>query len=84
VASGTVTPQGALALTRLDPGSFVPPPRHPLGARGQFANDEGRLSLAFEVMETKVNDGYSGQGKLEATATAPPPKKRAVDGDDPM
>ncbi|HZH92170.1 MAG TPA: protease complex subunit PrcB family protein [Pyrinomonadaceae bacterium] len=84
VASGTVTPQGTLTLARLDPGSFVPPPRHPLGARGQFANDEGQLSLAFEVMETKVNDGYSGQGKLEATATAPPPKKRAVAGDDPM
>ena len=85
VATGTVTPEGALALTRLDPGSFVPPPRYPLRARGQFAAaDEGKLSLTFEVMETKVNDGYGGQGKLEAEATAPPPKKRAVDGDDPM
>ncbi|HLL15184.1 MAG TPA: protease complex subunit PrcB family protein [Pyrinomonadaceae bacterium] len=84
VATGTVAPEGALTLTRLDPGSFVPPPRHPLRARGQFADNEGRLSLTFEVMETKVNDGYGGQGKLEATATAPPPKKRAVDGDDPM
>jgi hypothetical protein len=83
VATGTVAPEGALALTRLDPGSFVPPPRHPLRAEGRFADDEGKLSLTFEVMETKVNDGYGGQGKLEATATAPPPKKRAVD-DDPM
>ncbi|MCA1567037.1 MAG: protease complex subunit PrcB family protein [Acidobacteria bacterium] len=84
VTTGTVTPEGALALTRLDPGSFVPPPRYPLRARGQFAADEGKLSLTFEVMEAKVNDGYGGQGKLEAEATAPPPKKRAVDGDDPM
>jgi hypothetical protein len=84
VASGTVTPEGALTLARLDPGSFVPPPRHPLRARGQFTDNEGHLSLTFEVMETKVNDGYGGQGKLEAKATAPAPKKRAVDGDAPM
>jgi len=84
VATGTVAPEGTLTLTRLDPGSFVPPPRHPLRARGQFADNEGKLSLTFEAMEAKVNDGYGGQGKLEATATAPPPKKRAVDDDDPM
>lgn len=84
VATGTVAPEGALTLTRLDPGSFVPPPRHPLRAQGQFADNEGKLSLTFEVMETKVNDGYGGQGKLEATATAPPPKKRAAGDDDPM
>jgi hypothetical protein len=76
--------EGTLTLTRLDPGSFVPPPRNPFRARGQFADNEGKLSLTFEVMEAKVNDGYGGQGKLEATATAPPPKKRAIDGDDPM
>jgi hypothetical protein len=85
VGTGTVTPDGALTLARLDPGSFVPPPRHPLRARGQFAAGEGKLSLTFEVMETKVNDGFGGQGKLEATATAPPPRKRAAaDGDHPM
>jgi hypothetical protein len=45
---------------------------------------EGSLSLTFEVTQAKVNDGYGGHGKLEATATAPPPKKRAVDPDQPM
>lgn len=83
-ASGTVAPDGTLTLTRLDPGSFVPPPRHPLRARGNFSDNESRLSLTFEITQAKVNDGYGGQGKLEATATAPPPKKRAVDGDRPM
>jgi hypothetical protein len=83
-ASGTVTPAGALTLTRLDPGSFVPPPRYPLQARGTFSDNEGHLSLTFEVTQAKVNDGYGGQGKLEATATAPPPPKRAIDGDQPM
>lgn len=84
VATGTVTPEGAVAFTRLDPGSFVPPPRYPLRARGQFNGDESKLSLTLEVMEAKVNDGYGGQGKLEATATAPPTKKRAVAADEPM
>jgi hypothetical protein len=84
VATGTLTPEGALTLARLDPGSFVPPPRHPLKARGQFSDQEGKLSLTFEVLETKVNDGFGGQGKLEATATAPPPGKRGGGGDDPM
>lgn len=83
-ASGTVTPEGALALVRLDPGSFVPPPRYPLRVRGNFSHNEGTLSLTVEVTEAKVNDGYGGRGKLEATATAPPPKKRAVDEDRPM
>ena len=83
VATGAVTPECRLSLARLDPGSFVPPPRYPLRARGQFADNEGKLSLTFEVMETKVNDGYGGRGKLEATATAPP-KKRALDADNPM
>jgi hypothetical protein len=83
-ASGTITSDGELTLTRLDPGSFVPPPRNPLRARGNFGNDEVTLSLTFEITEAKVNDGYGGQGKLEATATAPPPKKRTVDGDQPM
>lgn len=83
VATGVVAPEGALVFTRLDPGSFVPPPRHPLRARGQFADNETKLSLTFEVMEAKVSDGYGGRGKLEATTSAPPPKKRAGD-DDPM
>lgn len=83
-ASGTVTPEGGLTLTRLDPGSFVPPPRYPLRARGNFSDNEGKLSLTFEVTQAKVNDGYGGQGKLEATATAPPPRKRAIDDDQPM
>lgn len=83
-ASGTVAPDGSLTLTRLDPGSFVPPPRHPLRARGNFNDNENQLSLTFEITQAKVSDGYGGQGKLEATATAPPPKKRAVDEDQPM
>ncbi len=83
-ATGTATPEGGLILARLDPGSFVPPPRHPLRGQGKFGDGENKLSLTLEVLPVKVNDGYGGQGKLDATATAPPPQKRAVDDDDPM
>ncbi|HEY0099254.1 MAG TPA: protease complex subunit PrcB family protein [Pyrinomonadaceae bacterium] len=83
-ASGSVTPEGGLVLARLDPGSFVPPPRYPLRVRGNFSDNEGTLSLTFEITQAKVNDGYGGQGKLEATATAPPTKKRADGDDQPM
>lgn len=84
VTTGTVTPDGGLTLTRLDPGSFIPPPRHSLRAQGKFSSSEHKLSFTLEALAAKVNDGYSGQGKLEATATAPAPPKKAFDEDDPM
>lgn len=82
--SGTITPEGVLTLTRLNPGSFAPPPRYPLRASGNFRDDEGALSLSFEVTQAKADGGYGGQGKLEATATAPPSKKRSGDEVQPM
>jgi hypothetical protein len=84
VATGTISSDGNFTLTRLDPGSFVPPPRHPLRVQGKFGASENMLMLKLEVMQLKVSDGYGGQGTLSATATAPAPKKRAVDDDDPM
>lgn len=84
VATGKVEGDGNFTLARLDPGSFVPPPRHPLRAQGKFGDGENKLMLTLEVLQMKVDDGYGGQGTLDATATAPPPQKRAVDDDDPM
>jgi len=84
IATGRVMPEGGLTLALLDPGSFVPPPRHPLRVQGKFGDGENTLSLTLEIIGVKVNDGYGGQGTLNATATAPPPPKRAVDEDDPM
>jgi len=84
VATGKVEGDGNFTLTRLDPGSFVPPPRHPLRAQGKFGDGENKLTFTFEILQMKVDDGYGGQGTLNATATAPPPQKRAIDDDDPM
>lgn len=83
-ASGTVAPDGTLTLARLDPGSFVPPPRHPLQVQGEFGPGENTLTLKLEVLQLKVNDGYGGQGTLEASATAPPKKRTADSDDNPM
>ncbi|MGI9104820.1 MAG: protease complex subunit PrcB family protein [Pyrinomonadaceae bacterium] len=84
VATGTVAPEGGLSLSRLAAGSFVPPPSYPLRASGRFTDNESKLSLTFEVTRVKVNDGYGGKGTLEATATAPPPQKKAIAADDLM
>jgi hypothetical protein len=62
----------------------VPSPRRPPSARGNFRDNESALSLSFEITGAKVNDGYGGRGKLEATATAPPSKKRAADEAQPL
>ena len=83
-ATGTLSPEGNFSLARLDAGSFVPPPSYPLRASGKFTDNESKLLLTFEVMQAKVNDGYGGKGRLEATAIAPPPKKKAITGDDAM
>lgn len=84
VASGTVAPDGQITLPRLDPGSFIPPPRPPLRAAGRFGEDEGKLTLEFESLRPKVNDGFAGRGALAAEATAAAPPKKAAAGDEPV
>jgi hypothetical protein len=81
VATGTVS-SGRLSL-RVDPGTFILPPRDRMSAAGTFGAGENKLSLTLEGMQTKVADGFGGRGTLEAEATAPAPPKRALD-DEPM
>jgi PrcB C-terminal len=84
VATGLVAAGGELGNAVVDAGSLVDFPRSPLGLKGSFGANEDKLSLKFESLPSNVNDGYGGQGKLEATATAPPPKKRPANDDGPM
>lgn len=76
IATGTVHDDGRITIARLNAGSLVDVPREPLSATGQFTNKEDNLSLEFKSLPTNIADGYSGQGKLEAVATSPPPQKR--------
>jgi hypothetical protein len=81
VSSGVVGKDGSVVIGALDPDTLVDHPRPPLRATGEFTENEGRLSLSFTSLPTIVADGFGGTGRLEATATAPAPKSKAVTGD---
>lgn len=83
-ATGKVAANGQLGGAVADPGSLVDVPRSALAVKGGFTANEDKLSLTFESLPSNVSDGYGGQGKLEATATAPPPPKKPVTDDAPM
>lgn len=76
LATGSIEPDGSIAITHLDTESFVDMPRAGVQATGRFTNNESNLSLQFTSLPPMVADGFSGEGKLEAVATAPPPKKK--------
>jgi hypothetical protein len=83
-ATGLVGAQGDISGAVVDAGTLVDFPRSPLGIKGAFAENEDRLSLSFESLPSNVADGYSGQGKLDAKATAPAPPKKPASTDAPM
>lgn len=84
-ATGVVADGGSISGAVADAGSLVDSPHSALGVKGSFAANEDKLSLSFDSLPSNVSDGYTGQGKLEAAATAPaPPKKKPASGDDPI
>jgi PrcB C-terminal len=84
-ATGVVADGGNISGAVVDAGSLVDSPHSALGVKGSFAANEDKLSLSFESLPSNVSDGYVGQGKLEAAATAPaPPKKKTSSDDDPI
>jgi hypothetical protein len=83
-ATGIVAANGSIGGAIVDAGSLVDFPRSALVIKGNFTGNEEKLSLSFESLPSNVSDGYSGQGKLEATATAPPLPKKTSSDDAPM
>jgi hypothetical protein len=83
-ATGVVAEGGRLGGAVVDAGSLVDMPRSALGVKGNFTENEDKLSLEFESLPSNVSDGYGGQGRLEAAATAPPPPKKTLSDDGPM
>ena len=81
VATGIVQADGGVRLARFNAGSLVEPPANLLEAKGQFTNNEGDVTLTFESLPSTVADGYQGKGRLKATATGPPPPKKALGGE---
>lgn len=84
IATGVVEPDGSISVAHLDAASFVDMPRPAVRATGRFANNENNLSLEFTPLPSTVADGFSGEGKLDAVATAPPPKRKTSVLNEPM
>jgi hypothetical protein len=78
--TGIIRGNGEVSFARFNAGSLVEPPANLLSAKGQFTNNEGDLVLSLESLPSNVDDGYQGRGRLTATATGPPPPKRALNG----
>lgn len=70
-ATGIVGAGGQIGSAVVDAGSLVDFPRSPLGVKGSFTENDGKLSLSFESLPSNVADGYGGQGRLEAAAARP-------------
>ena len=75
VATGLVQKNNQLTIGYLETGTLVDKPRSALHAQGSFTGKEESLSLAFDSLPSNISDGYGGEGKLEAAATAPAPQK---------
>lgn len=84
-ATGIVGTGGQISGAVVDAGTLVDFPRSALSIKGSFAETENKLSLSFESLPSNIADGYGGQGKLEAAATAAPlPVKKPSSDDEPM
>lgn len=67
----------------VDPGTFILPPRHRMTAEVKFGPGENKLHFTLDGMQAAVADGFGGRGQFDAEATAGPPKKIALDDDEP-
>jgi hypothetical protein len=74
-ATGLVQKSNQLTIPYLEAGTLVDLPRSALRAQGSFTAGEDNLSLAFDSLPSNIADGFGGEGKLEAAATAPPTQK---------
>lgn len=77
VATGLVQKSGQVTIGYLEAGTLVDLPRSALNARGSFGPGENTVALTFDSLPSNIADGFGGQGKLEATATAGPPRRNA-------
>jgi hypothetical protein len=75
VATGLVQKNNQVMISYVEAGTLVDRPRSALHAQGSFTGREESLSLEFGSLPSNISDGFGGEGKLEAAATAPAPQK---------
>ena len=79
-ATGLAEANDRLRVPHVESGTLVEAPNGGLGVTGQLNEKDGKLFLTFEALSSNVSDGYSGSGKLDAVAAAPPAQKKPKSG----
>jgi len=72
--TGVADSRGALTIKKMSAGTLVSVPNGGLEAKGQFSNENTRLSLEFDPGASQIVDGYGGGGGIEAIIIRPPQK----------
>jgi hypothetical protein len=72
--TGVADSHGALTIKKISAGTLVSIPNGGLEAKGQFSNENTRLSLEFNPGPSQFVDGYGGGGVIEAIIIRPPQK----------
>ncbi|HEY0080370.1 MAG TPA: protease complex subunit PrcB family protein [Pyrinomonadaceae bacterium] len=79
-ATGLAEGNDRLRIPLVESGTLVEAPNGGVGLTGQLNEKDGKLFLTFEALTSNVSDGYSGSGKLDAVADAPPAQKKPKSG----
>jgi len=86
-ATGIIANSGdAVRLPRFTSSTLTGAIESPFRATsGQFTKDGGKITLTFETVPApRISDNFAATGRLEANATAPAPKNKALIDERPM
>lgn len=72
--TGVVDGSGAFTIRKMSAGTMVSIPNGGLEAKGQFSNENTRLSLELNPRSSQFADGYGGGGVIEAIIIRPAQK----------
>jgi hypothetical protein len=73
-ATGVVGSNNNIKISRMSADSFIDPPNTGLQADGMFSDGGKKLWLNLLSRPSKIADGYSGQGSVEAGLATPATK----------
>ena len=69
-ATGVVSSDNNINISRMSADSFIDPPNTGLQADGMLSDAVKKLSLSLLSRPSMIADGYSGQGRVEAVVTS--------------
>ena len=73
--TGTVQDSRGITFSILSAGSLVSPPNNGLRGMGKLTNGDGKLSIDFVSLPTRIVDAFNGSGSIEAVRVVPTAKQ---------